>query len=361
MDPQQQFCHNEGCRAYGRKGEGHIVIHSQKERRYRCKRCGRTFTQTKGSALYRIHNPKWLVVAVVTLLAYGCPLRAIVAAFDLDERTVARWQREAALQCKRVHEHTVEAGRVRLLQVQADEIRVKAVGGIYWLASALEVRSRLWLGGVIGHSRDRHLIRSLLIRVCSCGPVEGILLVTDGLSSYASQALHVFREPLHTGRRGRPRLVLARGVMVAQVIKRHERRRVVEVLRRVVVGAEAEVISRVIATQRSIRALINTSYIERLNATFRARVAPLVRRTRAGAHKQCTLEWGMWLVGGCYNFMWAHRSLGAELTTTPAMAAGLTDHRWTMEELLAFPVAPAELPRWRGRKPRWLLEIECAA
>jgi transposase-like protein len=71
MDPQQQFCHNEGCRAYGRKGEGHIVIHSQKERRYRCKRCGRTFTQTKGSALYRIHKPKWLVVAVVTLLAYG--------------------------------------------------------------------------------------------------------------------------------------------------------------------------------------------------------------------------------------------------------------------------------------------------
>ena len=201
MDPQQQFCHNERCRAYGRKGEGHIVIHSQKERRYRCKRCGRTFTETKGTALYRIHKPKWLVVAVVTLLAYGCPLQAIVAAFDLDERTVARWQREAALQCKRVHEHTVEAGRVRLLQVQADEIRVKAVGGIYWLASALEVRSRLWLGGVISHSRDRHLIRSLLIRVCSCGPVERILLVTDGLSSYASQALHVFREPLHTGRR----------------------------------------------------------------------------------------------------------------------------------------------------------------
>lgn len=66
----------------------------------------------------------------------------------------------------------------------------------------------------------------------------------------------------------------------------------------------------------------------------------------------------MWLVGSCYNFLRAHRSLGAE--RTPAMAAGLTDHRWTMEELLAYPVPPAELPRWRGRKPRWLLEIECA-
>jgi transposase-like protein len=359
MDPRQQWCHNPRCRAYGRLSEDHVVIHSQKERRYQCKRCRRTFTETRDTPFYRMHKPKWLVVAVVTLLAHGCPLQAIVAAFGIDERTLARWQRESGLQCKRVHEHMVEAGRVELLQVQADEIRVKAVGGIYWLASALEVRSRLWLGGVISHSRDRHLVRSLLIRVRSCGCVERILLVTDGLSSYLSQALHVFREPLYTGKVGRPRLVLARDVMIAQVIKRHERRRVVEVLRRIVVGTEAEVISRVIGTQRSMRALINTSYIERLQATFRARLAPLVRRTRVGAHKQCTLEWGMFLVGSCYNFLWAHRTLGAE--RTPAIAAGLTDHRWTMEELLAFAVPPAELPRWRGRKPRWLLEIECAA
>jgi hypothetical protein len=63
-------------------------------------------------------------------------------------------------------------------------------------------------------------------------------------------SLHVFREPVHTGKVGRPKLVLAAGVMIARVIKRHERRRVVEVLRRVVVGREAEVISRVIGTQR---------------------------------------------------------------------------------------------------------------
>lgn len=359
MDPRKQWCHNHRCRAYGRLGEDHVVVHSQKERRYQCKRCRRTFTETRDTPFYRMHKPQWLVVAVVTLLAYGCPLQAIVAAFGIDERTVARWQRESGLQCKRVHEHMVEAGRVELLQVQADEIRVKAVGGIYWLASALEVRSRLWLGGVVRRHRDRRLIRQLLIRVRACGPIERILLVTDGLASYASQALQVFREPLHTGRRGRPRLVLAEGVMIAQVIKRHEPRRVVEVLRRIVVGTEAEVISRVIGTQRSIQALINTSYIERLNATFRARLAALVRRTRSGAHKQCTLEAGMWLVGSCYNLLWTHYSLAEK--RTPAMAAGLTDHRWSMKELLTFPVPPTEPPRWRGRKPGWLLEAENAA
>ena len=85
MNPHQRWCHNRRCRAYGRPGEGHVVIHSQKERRYQCKRCGRTFTETKDTAFYRMHKPKWLVVAVMTLLSYGCPLQAIVAAFDLDE------------------------------------------------------------------------------------------------------------------------------------------------------------------------------------------------------------------------------------------------------------------------------------
>jgi transposase-like protein len=93
------------------------------------------------------------MIAILTLLSYGCPVQAVVAAFDLDERTVARWQRESGSQCKRVHEHLVEAGKVALLQVQADEIRIKAVGAVYWLASAMEVRSRLWLGGGISRYR----------------------------------------------------------------------------------------------------------------------------------------------------------------------------------------------------------------
>ena len=163
-----------------------------------------------------MHKPWWLVIAVVTLLAYGCPVQAIVAAFGLDERTVARWQRESGVQCRRVHQHLIEAGRVALLQVQADEIRVKAVGAVYWLASAMEVRSRLWLGGMISRHRDKELIRGLLFRVRCCGPLEKILLVTDGLSSYKSQALKIFREPIRTGKVGRPKLMLAAGVMVAR-------------------------------------------------------------------------------------------------------------------------------------------------
>jgi len=373
MNPQEQFCHNQNCWAYGRKGEGHIVIHSHKEKRYRCKRCRHTFSQTKGTALYRLHKPQELVFVVLTLLAYGSPIQAIVAAFGLDERTVARWQREAGLQCRRVHEHLVEAGNVELSQVQADELRVRVVGGVMWLATALEVRSRLWLGGVVRVHRDSRLIRALLWRIRECGSVAQMLLCTDGLACYGKQALLIFREALRTGRVGRPRLILPEGIMVARVKKRYACRRVVEVVREVVRGTEAAVQERLMETQRSITALINTAYIERLNATFRARLAPFVRRTRAGVHKQATLEAGMWLMGTCYNFVWLHRSLRQErgggeepsaskwIERTPAQAAGLTDHRWTLEELMSFMVVPARIPKRRGRRPKWLLEAARAA
>ncbi len=373
VNPHEQFCHNKDCRAYGREGEGHIAIHSQRERRYQCKRCRRTFSQTTGTALYRLHKPKELVFTVITLLAHGCPLQAVVAAFGLDERTVARWEREAGMQCWRVHEHIVEGGRVELGQVQADELRVRVVGGVMWLAGALAVESRLWLGGVVSLSRDRDLIRALLSRVRVCGSVRAVLLCTDGLAGYPKAAIHLFREPLRTGRVGRPRLILPEGVMIAQVIKRYAKRRVIGVVRRVVTGISEAVAARLRATQGGSEAsVINTAYIERLQATFRSRLAALVRRSRTPVRLRETLEAGMWLVGTCYNFCWTHKSMRRErernelpggkwVHSTPAQAAGLTEHRWSVEELLSFCVPPAETPKWRGRRPKWLVEAACAA
>jgi len=157
MNPQEQVCHNPRCWVYGRQGERYIVIHSQREQRYRCKRCGQTFCATKGTAHYRIHKPRDFIVTVVTLLAFGCPLQAIVAAYGLDERTVADWQRRAGRQGERVHTHLVQAGRVALGQVQADELRVRVGGGAGALRAA-------WLAMAIsGFVRRR---RSRSVRFC---------------------------------------------------------------------------------------------------------------------------------------------------------------------------------------------------
>ena len=93
----------------------------------------------------------------------------------------------------------------------------------------------------------------------------------------------------------------------------------------------------------------NTAYIERLNATFRERLAPLARRCRALARHTLTRQRGMSLIGTGYTFCTPHASLSSAGATTPAMAAGITDHGWTIRALLALPVPP---PRWTPPQQR---------
>jgi transposase-like protein len=365
MNPQTQFCHNPHCRARGQLGQGNIRVHSHTEQRYRCTACGHTFAATTATPFYRLRTAADVVTAVLTLLSHGCPTQAIVAAFGIDERTVATWVTRAGQHCQRVHQHVVQQRQVDLQHVQADELWVKLVGRRVWMAMALAVPSRLWLGGVISPHRDLGLITTLVQVVRSCGRSLAILVCVDGLASYVTAFLRVYRAPVHTGRRGRPPLVLEERLLLGQVVKRYVKRRVASVEHRVVRGTEATITAVLAATHSGTG--INTAYIERLNATFRASLAPLVRRGRALAHTEAVLSASMWLVGCAYNFCWLHASLRQRAPAgapwkwqerTPAMAAELTGHRWTMHELLRYqvPLPPWVAPKCRGRPPKRILQ-----
>ena len=194
MDPQTQCCPNEGCVARGQVGQGNIRVQSWHEHRYRCRTCGKTFAATTGTPLYRLQTAVDTVTLVVTLLAHGCPLQAIVAAFGVDERTVAAWQAKAGRHCQQVHEYLVQQGgpcgqgQLDLGHVQADELWVKHVGGRVWMAMALAVPARLWLGGVISPHRNGALIARLVGRVRGAaghlwGMGSTLLVCVDGLAS----------------------------------------------------------------------------------------------------------------------------------------------------------------------------------
>jgi hypothetical protein len=182
-------------------------VHSRKERRYGCTLCGTTFTETKGTPFYRAHKPHAEITQVLTLLAYGCPVQAIVQAYEWDERTVQRLQEAAGEHCEAVHEYLVEEPR-DLGQVQADEIWVKAQGMMLWLAMALQVSTRLWLGAVVSPRRAQGLVQALIKRVQRAALCRPLLFCVDGLASYLSAMRNVFREPIRTGKPGRPRLRL---------------------------------------------------------------------------------------------------------------------------------------------------------
>src|SRR6266571_1807775 len=98
-DASRLFCPNLDCPARGKSNTGTIVSHGKTRPRYKCKVCRRTFSAHQGTMFEGLRKPEELILMVVILLSYGCPPQAIVHAFGIDERTVARWQKHSPGAC----------------------------------------------------------------------------------------------------------------------------------------------------------------------------------------------------------------------------------------------------------------------
>lgn len=302
-------------------GEGTIRIHSRTPARYRCRVCKSTFSARRGTMLEGLRTPTDLVIMVVTLLAYGCPIQAIVHACGLDERTVASWQKRAGKHCQQLHRALVEQGNVEASQVQADEIRAKGRNLIAWMGLAIDATSRLWLAGVVSARRDRVLADRLWrqVRAC-CQASRSLLVCTDGWAAYPRSILRAFRDKVKkTAGRGRACLEVWPDLCIATVIKRTQKKRVVEVTRKLTRGT-----------------------LEHAET-----------KCRHAAQRLEVVETGMYLIGCTYTFCFPHHELSKPThfgsACTPAMAAGVTDHSWTVQQVLTYKIAP---PPWvEPRRP----------
>ena len=359
MDPTIIFCPNERCPARGQTGHGNIGIHSRKEQRFICHECDKTFSARRGTVFYRLRTSAETVVLVVTLLAHGCPVQAMVAAFGCDKRTVADWWARSGRQGQAVQEFLVERPRA-LGQVQADELRVKKQGGIVWMALAMMVKTRLWLGGKVSEQRDMLLIRRLIERVKRCAAHRPLLICTDGLVSYIRAIQETIRDPVHTGKGGRPRLHPWRQVFAdrpgGQALRAAAggRDRPPGGLSMAPPGTRGDT-STPVARGRGDQYGLHRAAERDVPGTPRAAGASVpgagtsppdtARRNACGGR-------GLW-------FYTRIESLSHTQQTTPAMAAGITDHCWTIYELLSFhvPLSRWVPPKRRGRPSRALQHL----
>ncbi len=304
-----------------------------------------------------------LIVIVVTLLTYGCPVQAIVHAFGLDERTVAAWRDRAGTHCQRVHQAIIEQGKLDLMHIQADEIRVKGCKMIAWMGLAVMVSTRLWVAGTVQFARDRTLADRLLAQVRRCAlALRPLLVLTDGWAAYPGSIRRAFREKVkRTVGRGRASLHVWPELHIGTVIKRTVKKRVVEVSRHMAHGTLSQAEKLLQSSHGGM--VLNTAFIERLNGTFRERLACLTRKSRHAARRLRALETGMYLIGCTYNFCFVHHELSKTKhlgsACTPAMAASLTDHVWSLHELLSYRIAPFPwiAPVKRGRPKKNVVPI----
>lgn len=159
----------------------------------------------------------------------------------------------------------------------------------------------------------------------------------DGWQPYAEIIRRLYRRPVRTGKRGRPPLRVPPGVRLTQAIKRRDRR---GRLQRVAVRAS---IGPPLAQPHPV-------HVERLNGVLRDRLNCLTRKTHAFAKTAPTWDAAVGLAIFEHNWLRPHGALREPIVApdrryrqrTPAMALGLTAHRWTWQEF--FTTRPLLTP-----------------
>lgn len=173
------------------------------------------------------------------------------------------------------------------------------------------------------------------------------LITSDEYRPYKKAILKAYGKktmPPHTGKRGRPkgsRRVPPKSLKYATVHKTRRKGRVVKIDLRVVFGEKEQVNAAIQASP--VSNMINTAFIERQNGTDRNRNARKTRKSYCFSKDWDVHEAVTYFTMYSYNFCWPVRTLSVRNTDgrwqprTPAMAAGLTDHVWPLEEWLKLP------------------------
>jgi IS1 family transposase len=342
-----------------------------------CIVCHGYFLETLGTIFHGKRSSPDLIVRVIACLAEGLGIRGTARVFEVDPNTVLQWLVDAAEQLRAFSQHFLHD--VRVQQVQLDELfallsavkdgtvsEAEAIERLerspQWVWVAMDPESKLLLALDVGE-RTLAMAQRLVHHVAQvlapdCAP----LFLTDGFREYMTALLTHYGDWVQPPRRQatgplpKPRWMPLPQLLYAQVVKTVRRRRLVRVQHRVVCGT-LEAVQQVLA---ACGWQINTAFIERLNLSLRQHVAAVGRRVTTLCKGEAGLRQELTLYQVYYNFCLSHASLRQPLPQpvptngtgsakqwrpqTPAMAAGLTDHVWTLREVLLFRVPPWPQP-----------------
>jgi len=376
-----QFCPWPRCAYYGWRGLGNIRANGYPNggrwRQFQCLSCKQYFLETHGTPVHGKRVPPELLGWAVGAVAEGLGIRAVARVFAIDPNTVLHWVTEVGEQAaafsqyflRDVHSTQVQLDELFALlsarkagKVSEDEPLVHFSRSPHWVWVALDPVTKLVLAIEVGE-RTLAMAQCLVHHVAQVLAPDCVpLFLTDGFKEYLRAVLthygHWVQRPRcwATGRLPKPRWLPLPQLQYAQVIKTTRRRRLVALSARVVFGTLAGVKQILAPTGWQI----NTAFIERVNLTIRQHVAAVGRRVTTVCKNEASLRQQLALYSVYYNFCLPHASLRLSLSPpeptrgagsakswrpcTPAMAAGLTAHVWTLREVLVFRVPPWPQP-----------------
>jgi len=381
VDTSRHFCPHAGCRYRGWLGLGNLRANGHPSggpwRQFHCTACNGYFPEHHGTIFHGKQVAVELIVRVLACLAEGLGIRATARVFEVDPNTVLHWLVEAAEQLRAFSCYFLCEVHVQQLQLDElyavlrdvkngvlseDEAIKRLERSPSWVWTAMDPESKLLLVMDVG-TRTLAMAQRVVhqvVQVLAPGCVP--LCLTDGLKEYGTALLTHFgswSQPERrqaTGPRPKPRWMPLPQLLYAQVVKSYRRRRIVGVQHRVVFGTLGRVKQVLLACGRQI----NTAFVERLNLNIRQHVAAIGRRVNTLCQGEDGLRQQLAVYHVYYNFCLPHASIRQPLLVpeptkgsgsakqwrpvTPAMAAGLTDHVWSLKEVLLFRVPPWPQP-----------------
>jgi IS1 family transposase len=381
VDTSRHFCPHPTCEYRGWVGLGNLRANGHPNggpwRQFHCRACGGYVFETPGTIFHGKRVPVELMVRVIACLAEGLGLRGTARVCEVDPNTVLQWLVEAADQLQAFSRDFLHD--LHLRQVQLDELyavlsavkdgegsAAEAIERLerapHWVWVAMDPESQLILTLGVGE-RTLAMAQCIVHHVAQVfAPECAPLFLTDGFREYMTALLTHYGhwvQPERRQARGpapKSRWRPLPGLLYAQVVKQYRRRRLVGIRHRVVFGT----LDRVKQVLAACSWQINTAFVERLNLDLRQHVAAVGRRVNTVCKHKAGLRQQLVLFHAYHNFCLPHASLRLPLTrpeatkglgsarrwrpSVPAMAAGLTDHVWSLREVLLFRVPPWPQP-----------------
>jgi transposase-like protein/IS1 family transposase len=384
VDTSQHFCPHPRCDYWGWLGLSNLRANGHPSggpwRQFHCTSCKGYFLETDSTIFHGKRAAVEQIVWVLACLAEGLGIRATARVFEVDPDTVLQWLVEAAEQLRAFSASFL--CDVHVKQLQLDELyavlRAVKAGSLsddeamkrlerspYWVWTVMDPESKLLVvidAGTRTLAMAQRVVHQVVqVLAPDCVP----LFLTDGFKEYMTAFLAHFGHWIQPPRRQdngpmpKPRWMPLPQLCYAQVVKSYRRRRLVGVTHRVVFGTQ-------LAVEQLLAACgwqINTSFIERLNLDIRQRVAAVGRRVNTLCQGEDGLQHQLAVFHVYHNFVLPHTSLRQPLFApmatngsgsakrwqpcTPAMAAGLTDHVWSLKEVLLYRVPPWPQPQVR--------------
>ena len=291
VDTSGHFCPDHDCSYHGWLGRGNIRANGhpggQPWRQFQCVSCEGYFYETTGTIFHGKRSSPDLIVHVIACLAEGLGIRGTARVFEIDPNTVLGWLVEATEQLQAFSAyflHDLHLGQVQLDELYATLNAVRdgelsesdAIDRLstspLWVWTAVDPESKLMVGLQVG-DRGQAMAQAILHQITQllapgCIP----LFLSDGNPSYLPAIVGHFGhwvQPPRRHNRGRwpkPRWMPLPGLLYGQVVKRTRRRRIVEVIHRVVTASWR-------STTRSTRLFVRTplGWSQRLRTVTRRR------------------------------------------------------------------------------------------